>query len=98
MVSRLFQIVYILMEQEVVTVEELADRLEVSQRTIHRDMDKLSAAGIPIYSNRGRGGGFSLLPDYVLNKAALSFSQKEQIISSLQALSAVSLEKENKAT
>lgn len=96
MVSRLFQIIYILMENTVVTVEELANKLEVSERTIHRDMDKLSGAGIPIYSNRGRGGGFSLLPDYVLDKAALSFSQKEQIISSLQALSAVSLDKDNK--
>ena len=49
MVGRLFQIVYLLMENEHLSARELADRLEVSVRTINRDIEKLSEARIPIY-------------------------------------------------
>ena len=51
MVSRLFQIVYILMEKEKVTAKELAEKLEVSVRTINRDIEKLSEATCYIYTN-----------------------------------------------
>ena len=71
MVGRLFQIVYLLMENEHLSARELADRLEVSVRTINRDIEKLSEARIPIYTTRGRDGGVSLLPDSVLNKKVL---------------------------
>lgn len=46
------------------TSRELAERLEVSRRTIHRDMDALSAMGVPIYANRGRNGGWALPEEY----------------------------------
>ncbi|NIK57123.1 helix-turn-helix transcriptional regulator [Kribbella shirazensis] len=46
------------------TVAQLADALEVSPRTIQRDLDSLSLAGVPVYSIRGRGGGWTMLPDY----------------------------------
>ncbi|MFF1821023.1 helix-turn-helix transcriptional regulator [Kribbella sp. NPDC058245] len=46
------------------TVAELAAALDVSHRTVQRDLDALSLAGVPVYSTRGRGGGWSLLPDY----------------------------------
>lgn len=46
------------------TVQELARALEVSPRTVQRDLDALSLAGVPVYSIRGRGGGWALLPDY----------------------------------
>ena len=49
-INRLFEIIYILLNKETVTSKELAERFEVSARTIYRDIDILSAAGIPIYT------------------------------------------------
>lgn len=53
-INRLFEIIYILLNKETVTSKELAERFEVSARTIYRDIDILSAAGIPIYTEKGR--------------------------------------------
>ena len=91
MLNRLFQIVYLLMEKPQMTAKELADILEVSERTIYRDIDKLTIAGIPIYTNKGKHGGISILPDYVLNKAVLTLEEKHKIMESLNALNEVSL-------
>ena len=65
--NRLFGIIYILLCQKSITARELSERFEVSQRTIYRDIDILSLAGIPIYTEKGKGGGISLLPDFVLD-------------------------------
>ncbi len=86
--SRLFQIVYCLLEQGQATAPELAAKLEVSVRTIYRDMDALSAAGIPIYAQAGRNGGISLMKDFVLDKAVLSEDEKQEILTARQGLGA----------
>lgn len=96
MVDRLFRIVYLLMEKKCITAKELANRLEVSERTIYRDLDKLSLAGIPVYTNRGNGGGITLLSDYVLDKVTLTDEDKRKIVSSLQAMNAVTNEQDIK--
>ena len=62
--SRLFEILYILMEHRGITAGELSARLEVSVRTIYRDLDTLSAAGIPVYTERGHGGGIPLMEHF----------------------------------
>ena len=88
-VNRLFEIIYILLDKKMITAKELAERFEVSQRTIYRDIDTLSLAGIPVYTEKGRGGGISLLPDFVLNKSILSEQEQNEILSALQGLSGV---------
>ena len=85
-ISRLFRIVYMLLEKKCVTAEEFAGYFEVSTRTIYRDVETLSASGIPIYMQKGKGGGISLLPDFVLNKTVLTQAEKDDIISSMQAM------------
>lgn len=87
--SRLFKIVYRLLENGEVTAAQLAESLEVSVRTIYRDIDALSAAGIPIYTTAGRNGGIRLLEGFVLDKAVLSEKEKQEILMALQSISAV---------
>ena len=84
--SRLFKIVYYLLDKGGTTAPELAEKLEVSVRTIYRDLDALSAAGIPIYTTQGKGGGIFLMPEFVLDKSLLTPQEKEQILMALQGL------------
>ncbi|SHO52376.1 helix-turn-helix transcriptional regulator [Anaerocolumna xylanovorans] len=86
-VNRLFEIIYILLSKKSITAKELAERFEVSVRTIYRDIDTLSSAGIPIYASQGKGGGISLLDDYVLDKSVLSEREQNEILYALQSLS-----------
>ena len=95
-VNRLFHIVYYLLENGTCTAPELAEKFEVSVRTIYRDLDTLSAAGIPIYATQGKGGGISLLSDFILEKSLLSEKEKEQILMSLQGISATEGESTDK--
>ena len=87
-IHRLFEIVYLLIERKTMTARQLAEHFEVSPRTILRDIDVLSGAGIPLYATRGKGGGISLLDGYVLSKAFFSQSEQAGILAALQQLSA----------
>lgn len=88
-INRLFEIIYILLNKKRVTARELTEHLGVSRRTVCRDLDTLSMAGIPIYTERGKGGGISLLPDFVLNKSLLSEQEQNEILSALYSLSSI---------
>lgn len=88
--NRLFEIVYILLDKKTVTAKELAEYFGVSIRTIYRDIDLLSTAKIPIYTNQGKGGGISLLEDFVLNKSILSEEEQNQILYALQSIQKIS--------
>ena len=87
--SRLFKIFYYLLDKGKATAPELSKLFEVSTRTIYRDIDALSAAGIPIYAMNGRNGGIQLLDNFILNKSALSKQEQEEILLGLQSLNAI---------
>ena len=85
-ISRLFRLLYILLERERVPAPELAQTLEVSVRTIYRDVQTLGEAGIPVYAERGRDGGVAILPTFRLNKSMVSAAEKQDMLAALQAL------------
>ncbi|MFG6333623.1 MAG: YafY family transcriptional regulator [Lachnospiraceae bacterium] len=85
--SRLFKIVYYLLDRGQATAPELAEKFEVSVRTIYRDIDALSGAGVPVYAEAGRNGGIRLMKDFVLDRAVLSEEEKKEILTALQSIS-----------
>ncbi|WP_440896553.1 helix-turn-helix transcriptional regulator [Amphibacillus sp. Q70] len=93
--SRLFRIVYYLLEKGQITAQELSEKLEVSVRTIYRDIDVMSSAGIPVYATQGRGGGISILDNFVLDKSLFSESEREKILMALQGMTATDGENSN---
>ena len=91
-INRLFEIVYLLLERKNITAKELAEKFEVSVRTIYRDVEILSSAHIPIYANKGKGGGISLLEDFVLDKTILSEEEQNQILVALQGMEKIGVQ------
>jgi predicted DNA-binding transcriptional regulator YafY len=77
--DRLLSIVLLLQTHRHLTAGALAERLEVSERTIHRDMEALSGAGIPVVAERGSGGGWSLLGEYRTNLTGLNESEIQSL-------------------
>ncbi len=85
-INRLFEMIYILLDKKTVTADELAERFEVSRRTIYRDIEHLSQSGIPLYTSRGKNGGIGILENFVLDKSVLSEKEQTEIISALGAV------------
>ena len=93
--SRLFRILYYILEKGKVTANELSEKFEVSVRTIYRDIDVISSAGIPIYATQGKGGGIEIADDFVLKKSLLSEKEQEQILVALKGLEGINKQYEN---
>ena len=83
MINRLLGIVYALLNKEIVTAAALAERFEVSVRTIYRDIEVLSQAGIPVYARKGKNGGICLMEQFVLNKMLITKEEQQQILAAL---------------
>ncbi|MBA3872989.1 MAG: YafY family transcriptional regulator [Anaerolineae bacterium] len=77
--DRLLSILLLLQTHTRLTGRELAERLEVSERTIHRDMESLSSAGVPVMAERGAGGGWSLSESYSTNLTGLNFTEIQSL-------------------
>lgn len=74
--SRLFKIVYYLIEKGKSTAPELAQKFEVSVRTIYRDIDVISSAGIPIYATQGKNGGIIIDENFTLDRSILLLKKR----------------------
>ena len=88
-ISRLLGILNVLVNKDRVTVKELAERFEVSKRTIFRDLDTLNEAGIPIVSYSGIGGGVSVIEGYKYNKSLFSKRDIKDIFTALSGLMSI---------
>lgn len=88
--ENLFELTYILLEKKKVTANEMAEHFGVSARTIYRWIDALNLTGIPIFSTKGKGGGIHISEKYALDKTVFTEAEKEEILSSLNALNALS--------
>lgn len=89
-VDRLVGILAMLLQRDTMTAPELAERFEVSRRTINRDIESLCKAGIPICTRQGVGGGISIMEDYRLDKTLLSTREMREILAGLRGLDSVS--------
>ena len=87
--SRLLEMLLLLMEKGNISAPKLAEQFDVSVRTIYRDIDALSAAGVPVYVTTGRNGGIRLMDNFVLDKSVLTEDETREILLGLQALIAV---------
>lgn len=83
-IDRLLSTIVILLNKDNVTAKELANRFEVSVRTIYRDIEAINLAGIPIVSNQGRDGGFRILDNYKINHQLLTLDDMTSIVVALK--------------
>lgn len=89
-IDRLIGILSILLQRDKVTSQELAEKFEVSRRTILRDIESINIAGIPIVSEQGQGGGISIMDGYKIDRTLLSSGDMQAILSGLRSLDSVS--------
>lgn len=85
--ERLLSIIILLLNRRLVQAKELAERFEVSVRTIYRDIDAINMAGIPIVTYQGTNGGIGLAEGYRLDRNVLTNDELAAIFTALQSIS-----------
>ena len=89
-IDRLMGILTLLLRQERTTAPELAERFEVSRRTINRDIEDICKAGIPLVTTQGAGGGISIMEGYSMERTLLTEADRGAILAGLRSLDSVS--------
>ena len=89
-IDRLIGILSVLLQEEKITAPELADKFEVSRRTINRDIEDLCKAGIPITTTQGSGGGIRIMDGYRMDRTLLTSKDMQMILAGLRSLDSVS--------
>lgn len=89
-IERLIGILSVLLQKEKVTAPKLAEKFEVSPRTIHRDIEDLCRAGIPIRTVQGSGGGICIMDGYRMDRTLLTSKDMQMILAGLRSLDSVS--------
>ena len=89
-IDRLIGILSVLLQEEKTTAPELAERFEVSRRTINRDIEDLCKAGIPVQTAQGTGGGISIMNGYRMDRTILTSKDMQMILAGLRSLDSVS--------
>ena len=87
-IDRMLAITVILLNKDRISARELADRFEVSIRTIYRDVDAISMAGIPITSYAGKQGGFGIIDNFKLDRQLLTMKDMLAMLSALKGINA----------
>jgi predicted DNA-binding transcriptional regulator YafY len=85
-IDRLLSITLMLINHPMVTAKELSEKFEVSIRTIYRDIDSISAAGIPVTSYQGKKGGFCLIENYRVDRQLLHLNDLISIVTALKGI------------
>lgn len=88
-IDRLIGILAILLQKDHVTAPDLAERFEVSRRTINRDIENLCKAGIPIATRQGQGGGIYIMDGYRMDRTLLTNVEMKDILAGLRSLDSV---------
>lgn len=89
-IDRLIGILSVLLQEEKVTAPQLAEKFEVSRRTINRDIEALCRAGIPISTAQGFGGGICIMEGYRMDRTLLTSKDMQMILAGLRSLDSVS--------
>lgn len=89
-IDRLIGIILYLLQKDSVTAPELADKFEVSRRTINRDIETICQAGIPLVTLQGYGGGISIAQGYKIDRTLLTREELQAIFTGLKSLDSVS--------
>ena len=90
--DQLFELVYILLEKKKVTAGEMARHFGVSARTVYRWVEALNMADVPVYAEKGKGGGIRIAENYAIDKAVLTEREKLDVLAGIRTLSTLSLE------
>ncbi len=93
-IDRMLAITVMLLNRDRISARELAERFEVSVRTVYRDIDAINMAGIPVISYPGNEGGFGIMENFRLDRQLLTLNDMLTILAALKGIDTGLIHKE----